>query len=139
MCKDGYGDERWPRVFQLAGESGSPRRKFWFLLLRLSASRRSVGFEFSTRVKKKRKIFSTLLPSLPLLECHDWHRLTCFIYLLRNILYPTASGLLRLLRPFKWQYLHVPLLPMSCQHVLKHAVDAKEPFLIGTYTSVLER
>lgn len=51
----------------------------------------------------------------------------------------TASGLLRLLRPLQWQHLHVPLLPMSCRHVLKHAVDVKEPFLIGTYTSVLER
>ena len=50
-----------------------------------------------------------------------------------------ASGLLRLLRPFQWQHLHVPLLPMSCRHVLSHAVEAKEPFLIGTYTSVLER
>ena len=52
---------------------------------------------------------------------------------------PTASGLLRLLRHLQWQHLHVPLLPMSCRHVLKHAVDVKEPFLIGTYTSVLER
>ncbi|CAN0213751.1 unnamed protein product, partial [Laminaria digitata] len=50
-----------------------------------------------------------------------------------------ASGLLRLLRPLQWQHLHVPLLPMSCQHILRHAVDAKEPFLIGTYTSVLDR
>ncbi len=50
-----------------------------------------------------------------------------------------ASGLLRLLRPLEWQHLHVPLLPMSCRHVLKHAVDVKEPFLIGTYTSVLDR
>lgn len=52
---------------------------------------------------------------------------------------PTANGLLRLLRPLQWQHLYIPLLPMSCRHVLKHAVDAKEPFLIGTCTTVLER
>ncbi|CAM9257348.1 unnamed protein product, partial [Hapterophycus canaliculatus] len=51
----------------------------------------------------------------------------------------TASGLPRLLRPLQWQHLHVPLLTMSCRHVLKQAIDVKEPFLMGTYTSVLER
>lgn len=66
--------------------------------------------------------------------------LFCFFRLSsQNIAPSTASGLLRLLRPLQWQHLHVPLLPMSCRHVLKHAVDVKEPFLIGTYTSVLER
>ncbi|CAM9114977.1 unnamed protein product, partial [Ectocarpus sp. 4 AP-2014] len=55
-----------------------------------------------------------------------------------ELLMHAASGLLRLLRPLQWQHLYIPLLPMSCRHVLKHAVDAKEPFLIGTCTTVLE-
>ncbi|CAN0469187.1 unnamed protein product [Discosporangium mesarthrocarpum] len=43
------------------------------------------------------------------------------------------------MRPLRWQHLHVPVLHMACAHVLKQAVDAKEPFLIGTYPFVLER
>ncbi|KAG5186188.1 hypothetical protein JKP88DRAFT_310417 [Tribonema minus] len=48
------------------------------------------------------------------------------------------TALLRLLRPFEWQYMSVPLCHQGSAHVLRHAVESKEPFLIGTYPSVLE-
>ena len=48
------------------------------------------------------------------------------------------TALLRLLRPFQWQYTHIPLVHAGTGALLRHAIASKTPFLIGTYASVLE-
>ena len=56
-----------------------------------------------------------------------------------HILLLAATGLLRLLRPFRWQHAYLPLMQVNLRSVVKEFLKNQKPFLIGTYHDALSQ